>query len=350
MIVLHIESGLGNQMLGYCEYLALKQANPNADIYIENIIYDIPEANEVIAQWNGYELDRIFGVTEPKNIKTLFTEEQWSGILDDVKKSQFWKRNWNYPVHITNALNRAGLKLKNIRGDFEVSGYEAMTEDRVKHDLRYMVMHSVFGYYLKRALEKYRSHKATLIQGQNLFIQTTEDIFTGQRLSFKLNGFGRERIDKEIREVFKFPEFEDTNNRKMADYLSGVNGVAIHARRGDMLSVNGDCYKYGYFKRAMKVIRENVDYPVFVFFTNTGSITWCKQNYKIFGLDPRKDTIMFVDWNTGINSFRDMQLMSYCKHAIITNSSFGWWEAYFITNPNKITISPWLNMDTTYHC
>ena len=41
MIVLHIESGLGNQMLGYCEYLALKKANPNADIYIENIIYDI---------------------------------------------------------------------------------------------------------------------------------------------------------------------------------------------------------------------------------------------------------------------------------------------------------------------
>lgn len=51
----------------------------------------------------------------------------------------------------------------------------------------------------------------------------------------------------------------------MADYLSGVNGIAIHVRRGDMLSVNGDCYKYDYFKRAMKVIRENVDYPVFDF-------------------------------------------------------------------------------------
>ena len=39
-----------------------------------------------------------------------------------------------------------------------------------------------------------------------------------------------------------------------------------------------------------------------VFFTNAGSIAWCKQNYKIFGLDPRKDTIMFVDWNTGMNN------------------------------------------------
>lgn len=60
--------------------------------------------------------------------------------------------------------------------------------------------------------------------------------------------------------------------------------------------------------------------------------------------------IVFVNWNTKMNSFRDMQLMSYCKHAIITNSSFGWWGTYFITNPNKITISPWLNMDTTHYC
>ena len=47
---------------------------------------------------------------------------------------------------------------------------------------------------------------------------------------------------------------------------------------------------------------------------------------------------------------QDIQLMSYCKHAIITLSSFGWWGAYFIKNPNKITISPILTIDTTYHC
>lgn len=350
MIVLHIESGLGNQMLGYCEYLALKRVNPNTDIYIENIIYDIPEANEVIAQWNGYELERIFGISEPKNIKSLFSHNQWSEIIEDVRASQFWKKNWNYPVHITNALNRAGLNLKNIRGDFETPGHEAITEDQVVHDLRYKLTHSFCGYWIKKILEKYRSNDRIQSQGQNLFIHTDEDIFTGQRLSFKLKGFGRETIDNEIREYFKFPDFVDSKNKSMSDYLNSVNGVAIHARRGDMLSVNGDCYKYGYFKRSIRIIRKHVENPVFVFFTNTGSVEWCKQNNKIFGLNPEKDKIMFVDWNTGIESYRDMQLMSYCKHAIITNSSFGWWGAYFITNPNKITISPWLSMDTTHHC
>ena len=136
----------------------------------------------------------------------------------------------------------------------------------------------------------------------------------------------------------------------MAYYLDGVNSIAIHARRGDMLGANGWCYKYGYFKRAVKHIRKHVENPVFVFFTDPGSIAWCKENAKVFGLDYSKDKVLFVDWNSGMESFRDMQLMAHCKHAIITNSTFGWWGAYFITNPDKITISPLVEMDTTHYC
>ena len=119
MKIVHIESGLGNQMLSYCEYLALKSLHPEEDIYIENIIFDIPECNEVIKQWNGYELKRVFGIVAP-NIKELFTEEQWQHIMEDVYASDFWNKNWNYPVYITNALRNAGVDIRNIRGDFEL--------------------------------------------------------------------------------------------------------------------------------------------------------------------------------------------------------------------------------------
>ena len=136
----------------------------------------------------------------------------------------------------------------------------------------------------------------------------------------------------------------------MKNILEKCNTVAIHARRGDMLGFNGACYKYGYFKRAVRYIRKHVENPVFVFFCDPGSVEWCKQNADIFNLDFSRDKVYFVDWNKGTDSFRDMQLMSCCKHAIITNSSFGWWGAYLIKNKIKITISPDITINTTYHC
>ena len=136
----------------------------------------------------------------------------------------------------------------------------------------------------------------------------------------------------------------------MADYLGKVNAVAIHARRGDMYGTLAWCYKYGYFRRAVRLIRRRVDNPVFVFFTNPGGIEWCKENADVFGLNFKKDTVKFVDWNKGEDSYRDMQLMGLCKHAIITLSSFGWWGAWLIDNPDKITVSPRIELDTTCHC
>lgn len=352
MKVIHIESGLGNQMLSYCEYLALKKMNPEDDFYLETIIYDIPECNDVICQWNGYELERIFGIKEPKNIKSLFSIEQWNNIINEVRASEFWHKNWNYPVYITKALNNAGLELMNIRGNFEDGFHYAMTDEKKKDTQWRRFVASKLGSTIKRCYYNLRKSKYI---GRNdnrkrLFLKTDKSLFTGQFLSFKMVGNDRHLIDKEIRETFVFPPFMDARNREMSKLLSECNSVAIHARRGDMLSGIAWMYKTGYFRRAVRHIRKHVENPVFVFFTNTGSIDWCKENADTFGLDYKIDKVYFVDWNTDDESYRDMQLMGYCKHAIITNSSFGWWGAYLIDNPNKITISPSIEIDTTYHC
>lgn len=349
MIIVHIESGLGNQMLSYCEYLALKKMNPRQDLYIENIVYDIPECNDTICQWNGYELERIFGIQE-KNIRSIFNEEQWSSITQEIVGSRFWEKSWNYPVYFTQALNRQGLKLENIRGNFEIQSNKSLLQKGLIGELRGRITDRTWiGNWVKRQIMQRSYHGNPALQKQ-LFLETDKDVFTGQRLTFKLRGSGIERIKDEIEQTFRFPEFSTEKNKDFASFLDSCNSVFIHARRGDMLSANGWCYKYGYFRRAVKYIKKNVKNLVFVFFTNTGSIEWCKENAKTFGLDYSKDKVYFVDWNLGEESFRDMQLMAHCKHGIITNSTFGWWGAYFIKNPEKITISPLAEIDTTYHC
>ena len=188
MKVVHIESGLGNQMLSYCEYLVLKKLHPNEDIYIEDIVYDIPEVNKVIKQWNGYELERIFGIHAP-NVKELFPDEQWKAIMAEVKTSEFWLKNWNYPVYITRALNHAGLKLKNIRGDFESAGAIKNVNmlDHSAPSLKQRLIDTRIGNALRRwyRLKSAKKRIASNTKHDEIFYKGDDDIFTGQWLGLK---------------------------------------------------------------------------------------------------------------------------------------------------------------------
>lgn len=348
MKVLHIESGLGNQMLGYCEYLAVKKMNPNDSCYIENIIYDISESHSVVAQWNGYEVDRIFSLNTP-NINSVFTEEQWQAILSDVTKSEFWNDYWSYPDAISNALNAQGLNLKNKCVSLE------MRDDNIRNKLIKIrgsfFVNSRIGYNIKKYMVRRSSQAITdpPLNENSLFLKENNDIYCGHTLQFMNKGAGISDIDKEIRSTFVFPEITDQNNLNCAKEIQSSNSVAIHARRGDMLSRSGCFYKYGYFKRAVEFIKSKINNPVFYFFCDPGSIEWCKQNSDIFNLNFNEDNIRFVDWNKGTDSFRDMQLMSMCKHNVVTNSSFGWWGAYLNQNSDKITCSPDARINTTHN-
>lgn len=344
MKVIHIESGLGNQMLSYCEYLAMKKANPTETIYIENIIYDIPECNDVICQWNGYELERIFGI-RALNLKEYFSELQWEQIIADIRKSEFWNKGWNYPVYFTEAFQHAGLDIKNIRGDFEEPSFYAKHHPN-KGSLFYQFKQTLPILYLKALKRKCPIHIKSF--ADRTYISSSENLFTGQQLWFKLKGSGIEIIEKEIRDTFVFPKLTDKKNQEMLNYISQCNAVAIHARRGDFLNQTALYYVTGYFKRAVRYIRKHTINPVFFVFCDPGSVKWAIDNSSILGLDVAKDEIHFVDWNKGTNSFRDMHLMSACKHQIITNSSFGWWGAWLNTYPNKITCSPDFKINTTH--
>lgn len=141
-------------------------------------------------------------------------------------------------------------------------------------------------------------------------------------------------IEKDVRKAFLFnTDLLSTKNKEISTILTNNNSVAIHIRRGDYLQqpdIFGVCTTE-YYAKAISYIQSRINNTQLVFFSD--DIEWVNKNLHY-------NNALYVNWNTGNNSWQDMYLMSICKHNIIANSSFSWWGAWLNNNENKIVIAP----------
>lgn len=346
MNVVHIESGLGNQMLNYAEFLAIQSVTA-APCYVETMLYDIPKCSEGISQWNGFELTRIFGI-DPPNIREFLGNERYSRVVKKVERSRFWEKHWNYPPYIVQALNEEGIDISAYRGELHLPSFwmkciqtEAYPKESIKHRVRTKITSTRVGFFIQHSLDI--CFLSRTIKKQNIkskiFIPDLDKAFMGHCLGLMKRGSGIESMESDLRKIFSFKEFNDSRNLEMKNIILATNSVSLHVRRGDFATANEMCYKYGYFKRAVHLIKKKIPNPTFFVFSDPESCKWCKENLETLGLS-NKDIVYFINYNNGQDSYRDMQLMSLCKHNIITKSSFGWWASLLNENPNKITCSP----------
>lgn len=100
-----------------------------------------------------------------------------------------------------------------------------------------------------------------------------------------------------------------------------------------------------YYREAMEYFLKQDRDMTFVVFSD--DIPWVKEN-----LSPLSSNMIAVDWNTGADSCRDMQMMSLCQHNIMANSTFTWWAAWLNPNPDKQVVIPknWSTATTTAEC
>lgn len=136
--------------------------------------------------------------------------------------------------------------------------------------------------------------------------------------------------------LFKYVEIEtnDVNNSSLLKLIKDTQSISIHIRRGDYLNfsdIYGNICDKNYYNKAIERFKEFKD-VIYIFFSD--DVNWVKGEFSHIS------NSIFVDWNTGSNSYIDMYLMSNCKHNIIANSSFSWWGAYLNNNPDKIVIAP----------
>lgn len=132
-----------------------------------------------------------------------------------------------------------------------------------------------------------------------------------------------------------------TQNEDVLRRIDECCSVSIHIRRGDYLSpqyksIYGNVCTIEYYQKAINIILEETEYPIFFIFSN--DIEWVKSNFIL-------KNAVFIDWNTKEDSFYDMYLMSHCQHHIIANSSFSFWGAMLQNKKNGINVYPkkWYN-------
>lgn len=136
--------------------------------------------------------------------------------------------------------------------------------------------------------------------------------------------------------TYHFPDFIDDRNRLLSLQLRGEVSVSCHIRRGDYLKEPEMCVcTPKYYEEAVIKMNQQVNPSLYCVFSD--DIGWCRQHLPSIVGDRK---IVFVDWNKGNDSYRDMQLMTSCRHNIIANSSFSWWGAWLGQYNGKTVVAP----------
>lgn len=141
-----------------------------------------------------------------------------------------------------------------------------------------------------------------------------------------------------LKEVFRFPEFDEQANISVKARMLETESVALHIRRSDHMYDNAELFERGYFRKAVQYMREHIYSPVFYIFSE--EIDWCQKNLENLGINEKEDAVYIIDWNKGNKSFRDMQLMTFCRHNILAISSFSWWGYYLSRFEDKVVCAP----------
>jgi hypothetical protein len=143
-----------------------------------------------------------------------------------------------------------------------------------------------------------------------------------------------------VKSIFSFKNKILDISNDLVNKLSNENSVAIHVRRGDYItsplySKTIGALPYNYYENAIKLIVEKIESPVFYIFSD--DLIWCKENFK-----SDKHVFNFVDdEHAGKFAANYLQIMTYCKHFIISNSTYSWWGAWLSKNEDdKIVIAP----------
>jgi hypothetical protein len=142
-----------------------------------------------------------------------------------------------------------------------------------------------------------------------------------------------ENVSADLRKMVTPSAPMDSKNNDLISEVRSSQSVAVHIRRTDYNS--GSFFQpmgLDYYQRALGVMSKNISNPRYFIFSD--DIEWSRQQLKDL------PNATFVDHNRGADSFKDLLVMSSCRHQVIANSTFSWWAAWLNDFPGKTVIAP----------
>ena len=132
-------------------------------------------------------------------------------------------------------------------------------------------------------------------------------------------------------------EYCDAAERRLAT-IQKESRVAIHIRLGDYVHwpvfgvCGAACLPIAYYVGAMRIVETRVHMPHYVLFSD--------EPEKALSLlatvcEPHRFEVI-KSGSVG----EDFAMMASCSHAIVSASTFSWWAATLINNPDKILVAP----------
>lgn len=226
-----------------------------------------------------------------------------------------------------------------ISRKYELKIFKNIRACKAKRDaINFFTSNSLY-YKILRCLYK----SVFVVQKENEFV-SLGDIQNKKYVYF--NGyFQSEKYFKHIREEllkeFEFPSLDEKNDKVKKLIETSLNSVSIHIRRDDYLisrvqKVHG-VLPLRYYYSALDILKNNEKQLTIFFFSD--DIQWVKENFILSDL-----VCYYIDYNKSEDSWKDMALMTFCKHHIVANSSFSWWGAWLSKkNGKNFAPSNWYN-------
>lgn len=268
-----LNGGLANQAFQYIFARHFELSHPGEIMYMDDSYFALNTVH------NGYELEKVFGIT-PHMLSEAFDTDVWDYMLS-MKKNGF---------SIPQILKDNGIDI------------DMITEYGI-------------------GFEKYNPFDGNIYLGKTKMYDPQVQEFERNTYfhGYWLNCGWFKKFRKQFLEEFTFPRLTDETNRRLMDRILNEKSVSIHIRRGDYVKRNA-AYEAEVYEKMITSYMEHSDGNA-VLYVFSDDMSWCKKNRESMALHKFRD-VVFVEGNTGANSYIDMRLMSNCQDMIVGNSAF----------------------------